>query len=130
MKMLNRSALRLRARPAFIAWCASVVVEDAGELEVLKSQLEQTGSIYLIPEANCEQDFIDAVLTHAPDILKNELNAWCIDLSFWPEKLDAELLEQWFAIGTELMSFDLASEPLLVADTQQLADEGELVEIF
>ncbi|CAM3569103.1 hypothetical protein [Parendozoicomonas haliclonae] len=130
MKILNRSALRLRARPAFIDWCASSVAADADELQALREQLEQTGSVYLIPEANSEQDFVEAVLNHAPAMLKNELGAWCIDISLWPDALDAELLEQWFSIDTELMSFDLANEPLLMADPEQLGDDGEIIESF
>ena len=130
MKMLNRSALRLRARPAFIEWCAGVSVEDAEELAALKAQFEQTGNVYLIPEVESEQDFINAVLGNAADILRNELMAWCVDSTLWPQSLNAELLEQWFAIDSELMCFDLSSEPLLVADAEALGGDGEIVESF
>lgn len=129
MKMLNRSALRLRARPAFIEWCASVAIENVEELAVLKSQLEQTGSVYLIDEAQSEDDFTAAIASGAKAILKNELSAWCIDQTLWPELLDSTRLEQWFTISVELMAFDLAQEPLLIADTDQL-DDGEIIESF
>ncbi|WP_281646542.1 hypothetical protein [Parendozoicomonas sp. Alg238-R29] len=129
MKMLNRSALRLRAKPAFLEWCASVAPDDADELAALKAQLEQTGTVYLVPEVESEQDFMDAVVENAQDILTNELMAWCVDNSLWPE-LSAELLENWFTIDTELMCFDLSNQPLLLADPETLGGDGEIVESF
>ena len=130
MKMLNRSALRLRARPAFLEWCASVAPDDAEELTALKAQLEQTGTVYMIDEVESEQDFINAVLENAKVILTNELSAWCVDTALWPEALNPELLESWFSIDTELMCFDLSAQPLLVADPETLGGDGELIEEF
>ena len=130
MKMLNRSALRLRARPAFLEWCASVALDDAEELAALKAQLEQTGTVYLVSEVESEQDFLNAVLENSQDILRNELMAWCVDGALWPEALNAELLENWFTIDTELMCFDLSSEPLLLADADALGGDGEIIESF
>ena len=130
MKMLNRSALRLRARPAFLEWCASVTPAGAEELAVLKAQLEQTGTVYLIDEVESEQDFMDAVVNDAMTILTNELSAWCVDTALWPQELTPELLENWFAIGTELMCFDLSTQSLLVADPEALGGDGEIIEDF
>lgn len=130
MKMLNRSALRLRARPAFLEWCASVAPGDAKELAALNAQLEQTGTVYLIDEVESEQDFISAVAENAKDILTNELGAWCLDTALWPEVLNLELLENWFFIDTELMCFDLSAKPLLVVDPETLGGDGEIIEAF
>ncbi|MTI15160.1 hypothetical protein [Sansalvadorimonas verongulae] len=130
MKMLNRSALRLRARPAFLEWCASVAPDDAEELSALKVQLEQTGTVYLIDEVESEQDFINAVVNSAVNILTNELSTWCADTALWPQNLTLELLENWFTIDTELMCFDLSAQPLLVADPEALGGDGEIIEDF
>ncbi len=132
MKILNRSALRLRAKPAFFQWCSRVVPEGGEELAVLKAQLEQTGTVYLVQEVESESDFIEAVTDNAVGILRNELMAWCVDSTLWPETLNTELLENWFSIDTELMCFDLSSQPLMVADADALGDfdDGEIVEAF
>ncbi len=132
MKMLNRAALRLRAKPAFLDWCSSVAVDDPEELLALKEQLQQTGTVYLIDEVDSDQAFIDAVLASAQDILVNELQAWCIDSSLWPDVLNGECLESWFTIDTELMCFDLSRKPLLMADPEALGggnDDGEIVHL-
>ncbi|MCL6271528.1 hypothetical protein M3P05_16555 [Sansalvadorimonas sp. 2012CJ34-2] len=132
MKILNRSALRLRAKPTFLEWCSSVAPEDAEELAILKAQLEQTGTVYLVQEVESESDFYQAVTDNAVDILKNELMAWCVDASLWPEELNAQLLESWFSIDTELMCFDLSDQPLMVADAETLGGGlgGEIIEDF
>lgn len=129
MKIINRSALRLRARPTFIEWCTNTAHESAENLSAMKSELEQIGSVYLINEVESEEDFTTAIVTHAPDMVKNELSAWCIDHLLWPEVLDAALLEQWFTISTELMTFDLAEDQLLIADVHQ-QDEDEIVSLL
>ncbi len=130
MKMMNRSALRLRARPTFIAWCAQHMADDQEELAMLTHQLEQTGSVYLIAEAQSEEDFTAALANQATAILANELEAWCVDSSLWPEQLDESQLLTWFTVSTELMVFDLDAAPLLIADTDKLDDGGEIVSMF
>ena len=130
MKILNRSALCLRARPAFIEWCANTAHDSAENLSAMKIELEQTGSVYLINEVDNEEDFAIAITTHAPNMLKNELSAWCIDHWLWPEVLDANVLKQWFTISTELMTFDLAGDQLLIANAEQEEDDGEIVSPF
>ncbi len=130
MKMMNRSALRLRARPAFIEWCRQQAEGDQDELAMLSHQLEQTGSVYLIAEAQSEEDFTTELAAKAGAILANELAAWCINDGCWPNALDKTQLLEWFTVSTELMVFDLDASPLMIADTDKLDDDGEIISLF
>ena len=108
--------------PCLITWCVSVAIEEAEERELLKSH-RASGSVYLIDEADSEESFTDAIANYASTILTNEIIGVLTRVS---GRALMPTSEQWFT-STELMAFDLANEPLLIADTDQLGDDGEII---
>ncbi len=114
IKLVNRSALCVYAEAPFIAWCHALpeaLRPDATALQALGRE----GSVYLIPEAEREEDFQRAVEALYAQIFETELEAWCEDPDFWPEARSLADFSRWFRVAPQLMTFDLADEPLLLA---------------
>lgn len=117
MKLLNRSSFTLLARLPFAEWIASlegkISVEDGYELLSL-AQLREAGSVYLIDEVAQESDFDDLMQVSWEKMFKNELSAWDEFEDYWPQ-ISESLFEQWFEVQTNVMTFDLSTDPIMTA---------------
>lgn len=121
MKLLNRSSFTLLAKAPFARWIASLeglLDEDSGYECLSLSQLRESGSVYLIEEVAQESDFEHWLAEHWLMMLKNELSAWDEFGDHWPA-LTLDVFSQWFEVQTNVMTFDLANEQIMMANMSE-----------
>lgn len=121
MKLLNRSSFTLLAKAEFANWVASLqgkISEEDGYEYLSLEQLRESGSVYLIDEVAQETDFSDFINVHWSVMFANELSAWDEYGDYWPE-ISRTTFEQWFEVQTNVMTFDLSTQPVLTANLQE-----------
>jgi hypothetical protein len=119
MKLLNRSALVVLAKAPFADWIASLPVDEENPALSL-AELREAGNVYLLNEVEQEQDFADQLAARWSMIFENELSAWDEFEDAWPEPRTQAMFESWFDVAEQIMVFDVADDPLLVADLDKL----------
>lgn len=128
MKLLNRCAVTVRPRQAFIDW--------AGRLEAeAPEDWHFEGGTYLLDEQDSEEVLLTEIHRMARQIMENELSAWTEDQDMWPssffiqqnEPQDAcffqDVFSMFFQLHISVAAFDLGRAELLRAE---LAD----IELF
>ncbi len=118
--MLNRVALIVRYRAPFVAW-VNEVDEDGMELNL--EDANDDNQVYLLdPEdADAVEEWLD--LNHEL-LFENELEAWCEDEALWPDSLDRDTFDQWFAVEVHSVIYDVGSGPIF-DDEDDEDDEDE-----
>lgn len=99
-------------------WVISVVGDEAPSLEEMMAE----SSCYLLDEPAEEVD-LQVLINQL--ISDNFLTIWHNELSVWDEFLDnkpptltIEQFQQWFSVNLSGLTFDLASQPLMVANVE------------
>lgn len=105
---LNRVALTVTAKPAFLDWLRTL--PEGESLTLDRVNLECT--VYLVPED--EDDPAVLVEDHFERIFEQELLAWCTDSDLWPENLDYESFLRYFDVRVGSTVFDLGQDDLEV----------------
>lgn len=121
MKLLNRSAITLRAKEPFYTWIAALPADDeALAVPATLEELRREGNVYLLDEVEQEEDYRTQLQAQWQAIFENELSAWDEFGDHWPNALSEALFNDWFAVQPQVMVFDTTHSPLLVADLEQL----------
>jgi hypothetical protein len=117
--MLNRVALIVRYRAPFIAWVNDI---DEEGMELNLEDANEDNQVYLLdPEdADALEEWLD--LNHEL-LFENELEAWCEDEALWPDSLDRDTFDQWFAVEAHSVIYDVGSGP--VFDDEDEGDDDE-----
>jgi hypothetical protein len=113
MRVLNRSAIIIRARAPYIEWAAGID-SDAAEAAL---SLRNKVSIYLVPEDPNEEQETPPVELFFKEIFELELDAWTTDETEWPAIRDFETFCDWFEVIRESIVVDLAHGEL---ETEEL----------
>lgn len=120
MKLINRIALIITPKQPMLDWVASFSNETLPSL----AELQQESSTYLLDEPEQEQplDQVLAELTakHYRQIWQSELSVWDEYLDNSPSDLSPAQFENWFEIRLSGLTFDLASQKLMVADVDSI----------
>lgn len=119
MKLLNRSAITLRAKQPFYQWINGLALEEPGPASL--AELRREGNVYLLDEVDHPDDFQAQLQAHWVAIFENELSAWNEDGRHWPAARSLTLLTYWFDIDHQLMIFDVSPQPLLLAPLDEAA---------
>lgn len=118
MKLLNRSALVVRPRQPFVDWVGTLDSEHSGLDEPLTlAQHREEGRVYLVAERELV-DLKGALEEHYLELFENELAAWDELALCWPESLSLVLFLDWFEVEPLLLAFDLAEQPLMMAELE------------
>jgi hypothetical protein len=107
--MLNRSAVVVKPRQAFLDWLHRV---DPTSGNITLSELEQDPTIYLIPECDTEADVRKALRKLCGSIFVEQLAAWWTDEATWPKDRGSAVFRRWFDWQYHSMLIDLCDEPL------------------
>jgi len=108
MYIVNRSAVVLKAKQAFVDWLNALPETEP----VTHDELAHESIIILLPEFDDperEQDYLRKI---APTILDSQMESWCMDDSHFPRKKDWALLQKWFEIELISEVFDVDEDPL------------------
>lgn len=114
MKLLNRSALLVKARQPMADWVAQVAEDEALSL----SELRAEGALYLVDEQESPDDKDTAIAANWDSIFRNELGCWDEFGDNWPQ-VSAELFAQWFDCELIPVAFDLSADDLLLAKVDE-----------
>jgi len=118
MKFVNRISLIVTPQQPMHQWLIDTKFEGVPSY----SELSSESSCYLIEEPTEEQP-LDELIAQLISLHSNAI--WHSELSVWdefgddtPPLRDSEHFKQWFNIALSGLTFDLANQPLLVADVQ------------
>lgn len=118
MNFVNRISLIVTPQMPMHQWVISVVGDEAPSLEEMMAE----SSCYLLDEPAEEVD-LQVLINQL--ISDNFLTIWHNELSVWDEFLDnkpptltIEQFQQWFSVNLSGLTFDLASQPLMVANVE------------
>ena len=110
MLSLNRTAVILTAKQSLLEWLHSV---DSTSGDLTLRDLNQERAVYLLPEADSEEQAARHVRRFCKEILEAELDGWWRQRSDWPQNLNYGLFAEWFDWQYHSVVLDLAQGPLI-----------------
>ncbi|WP_445620827.1 hypothetical protein ACUN8C_02975 [Kushneria sp. Sum13] len=108
MKLVNRSALSVRPKQAFVDWINSLEATE-GEDDLTLEDAERESTIYLIPEMDTEDALRACLHERFADILENELSAWEENSRHWPD-INEVTFEFFLRVEHSYLCVDLDEE--------------------
>ncbi len=117
MKLINRSALVVTPKQPYADWVNGLDPQISGmERPLSLQEHQQEGRVYLIPETAVESEPAPELSALWRSIFDNELSAWDEFGDARPTALSLEMFHSWFSVAPQVLVFDLAEQPLLLAD--------------
>lgn len=114
MSFLYRTALTVTRKQPYLDWANSL---QDGSPDLTPELARDRRTIYLVPESDDEPDPQVVVEEFWAAIFEEELAAWDMDETTWPDPLTRELFDAWFEIDLTDSICDLTpEEPLTQAD--------------
>jgi hypothetical protein len=113
MLTLNRTALLVRPRQAFLDWLHR---EDPTSRHLTLHDLRQDSTVYLLPECDDDEATRECLEAFCVHVFEEELDGWIRTPSSWPPLRDFKVFEQWFEWTVHSMVVDLSADPLLLED--------------
>ena len=107
MGLLNRSAVVVRPRTAFLNWTKQD--DSTGIAESVFEDLRSSPSAYLIPEDEDVVDVLDLVKTAWPTLFEAMLESWLTDPDMWPPNRTWEMFGEWFEVQVCECVYDLVA---------------------
>lgn len=115
MRLINRTAVGIVGAQPYVDWMNSNDADAAkGMLTVARTQ--PYGSVFLLPEADLEEDVQEWVEDNFLMIFEFQLAAWTEDEGLWPATRDLLTFREWFRV-------DLHSEVVDVTDDEIEGEE-------
>ena len=108
MYIVNRSAVVLKAKQAFVDWLNALPETEP----VTLGEVAHECIVILLPEFDDPELGQDYLRKSAPTILNSHLESWCMDESQFPKRKDWALLQRWFEIELISEVFDVDESPL------------------
>lgn len=108
--MLNRSALVIRYKQAFVDWINEV--DDSGDGDVTLADVNEDTTLYLI-EIDEDSDFDQWLELNGELIFEELLNEWYTDPQGWPQDRSAAVLRRWCGFEFHSLVIDTGSAPLV-----------------
>ena len=111
MDMINRSAIIVKPRKAYLEWAKQ---DDAeGLAESVFESLHEEPHVYLLPEYEDPGSQQEILQEFWPSLFEAMLAAWLRDPDGWPQKRTIEMFQEWFEIRMSSVVEDLhLDEPL------------------
>lgn len=106
---INRNAIVIKPKQPLFDWINSVFPDDP---KIEDSIDEDLGQVYLIKEKEDSFKIENWLKRNFDDIFQNELNNWCIDEAFWPQKRTFKLFNEWFHYEVFSMVLDMEETPI------------------
>jgi hypothetical protein len=85
---LNRSAIVVKPKQPFLDWLHAA---DPTNGELTLAVLAEEPTIYLVPEADTDEDVVDILRELCEEIFREQLADWFTDTATWPEDLSFEV---------------------------------------
>lgn len=104
---INRNAVILEPTEAYLEWAKQCPDTDP---ELTLDRLGEGASVFLIPEQAFRPD--RWLERHYKALFECELDAWCTDETYWPEKLSLRLFRTFFRMRFCSIVLDMGKTPL------------------
>ena len=108
--LLNRCAVTIVPKSPFWAW-----VNETSGMDMSFSEQVPDNNMYLIPSYESEENIKSAIENYLKqnyaDIFTNELEAWNMDPTTFPE-ISYTRFNEWFNVHVHTMIFDTLKNPL------------------
>ncbi len=116
---VNRAAVIVRPRPAFVTWINGVerTLHPRNPMVLTLEQVDRDANVYLIPESVLDLDPEPVLCECWDDIFENELAGWFEDESTWPHPRTRQLFDEFFLVSFHSQVSDLGDEPLVSDDS-------------
>jgi len=108
LKLLNRSALIVRAKEPYVRWATSLDPETARLVKYIDSHV----SVYLLDENLRGDAETPPLKNYYKAIFEHELAAWDKLETRWPKKRDLATFLEWFDVTGQSMVFDLGRDEI------------------
>lgn len=111
MRILNRTAVTVVGGEAYLAWTRSRDADfDRGTVTVPRAKAY--GSVFLLPEADLEEDLQEWVEDNHAWLFEFQLSAWTEDESAWPSGRDLKMFREWFRLDIHNIVVDVGEDEL------------------
>lgn len=104
--MLNRSAIIVRPKKAYIDWASSL-----DDVELLPAA-EDERTVYLIPAYDTEEEAAGFLAQAWESIFEAELESWHLVEEDWPAERTLKMFREWFDVEMHSLIVDLCGDPL------------------
>ncbi len=108
--MLNRTALILRYKQAFVDWINAVDPSPSSHVLTL-SEANDEHTVYLV-EAEDHDELSLWLSRHHKDLFEEELSGWYTDPSLWPVDRSLKVLEEWCSLEVHTVVVDTGQSAL------------------
>ncbi len=98
---LDRMALLLKPRPAFLAW-----VNQVSEEKTTLKALRENCTILLVPLLDNDKELQHYIQGTCHSLLLQELASWCEDEHLWPEDKSVHTFNQFFEVEVHSFVYD------------------------
>lgn len=104
--MLNRAAVLVRPKQAYIDWARSL--DDSG----IVPSADDERHVYLIPEFEFPEEVEQLLRQRYETIFEQELWGWHTNPSKWPKRRTYKVFLNWFEVEINSIIFDLCDYDL------------------
>ncbi len=113
MRVLNRTAVSVVGAEPYQAWMRARDGDFArGQVTVTVAQARVYGSVFLLPEADLEEQLQEWVEDNYSWIFDTQLSSWTEDESAWPTPRDLKMFKEWFRIDIHSAVLDVADDDI------------------
>ncbi len=122
MRLVNRHVLIICPRQPMIDW-VNKLTPDAEQIKIPAPFDHDQASVYLIPEFEDVDDFLDWFNEAYAEFFEDELFEWSEDESLFPPNPTFETFNEWFTFSYQGLVLDASSEiPLEHVEEDDLFD--------
>lgn len=114
MPTVNRAALILKPRPAFLKWVNEADPHPGNSVTMEDIQRDLT--VYLIPDYDLEEAAAEFLKANFDFFFEDILWGYYRDESLWPQNRTYELFCRWFDYSVYSMVDDVVAAPLIRED--------------
>lgn len=110
METLNRSAIVLKPKQAFLDWLHTA---DPTSDDITLFDVAGAPTIYLIPPCESKDELENLLRARCEEIFEEQLDSWYRESSSWPPNRGYEVFCDWFEYQHASMLLDSCDEPLI-----------------
>jgi hypothetical protein len=110
MEYINRSAAVIKPQQPFLEWLNALPDSD---IQLTLRDIQQDCTVLLLPEFDDENQNLLYIKNHFNLIFEKELDGFCIDSDYWPQKRDYKTFLRWFEIEIHSAIIDTVGKDII-----------------
>jgi hypothetical protein len=110
MAYINRSAAVIKPKQPFLEWLNALPDSDQ---PLNLAEIQQDCTVLLLPEYDDNMQCMSYIKNHFKIIFEKELDGFCIDPDYWPQKRDYKTFLRWFEIEIHSAIIDTVGKDII-----------------